>query len=336
MKKILWVLALIIGLVSLLIVSLSITGLSVEKTGDNKEITKIRIGNLPIVQGLPLYYAVEKGYFKEAGIDVEIVAFQSPNQIIDALMQGNLDFGSPSTALGIIGIANYKNPGKLKIYSVSGGDLDNPNEILFVSSESNITSIKELKGKKLGILGGSIQWRTIARYILAENGLEMDKDVIIVELAPGLQVEALASKQIDALLALEPIITIVKEKGIGKELIRAPVERTISNPFYGGAGAVSTEFAKENPKTTAKVIDIFNRAIKEINENPDNSRQYLKNYTSLNDDTISKVTLNIFKTCEDLTKNDINSIEKFYNIFTIYKVVDGNIDFNSSLICRVE
>ena len=31
---------------------------------------KIRIGNLPVIQGLPVYLAVEKGYFRDAGLDV--------------------------------------------------------------------------------------------------------------------------------------------------------------------------------------------------------------------------------------------------------------------------
>jgi len=302
----------------------------------SKETNTVRIGYLPVVQGLPFYYATEKGYFNDAGLDVELTKFEAPNQIIDALLQDNLDLGATSTALGITGIADYKNPGKLKIYAVAGGDLDSPNEILLVSPNSTITSINDLKGKKLGILGGSIQWRTITRYMLAQNNLEMDKDVIVVELAPSLQIQALASKQIDALLALEPIATIAKENGVGKELVSAPMEKTIANPFYPGAGVVTTKFSKENPKTTAKIIEIVRRSIQEINENPDTARLYLKNYTPLTDSTINKVPMSVFKTCNDLTQNDISAIEKFYGIFTLYKVVDGKIDFNKLSFCRVE
>jgi NitT/TauT family transport system substrate-binding protein len=298
------------------------------------EATKIRVGYLPLIHGLPLYYATEKEYFKDAGLDVELIKFESPNQIIDALLQNNLDLGSTSTPLGITGIADYKNPGKLKIYAASGGDLDNPAEILLVSPDSNISSIGDLKGKKLGILGSSIQWRTIVRYMLDRNDLEMDKDVIIVELAPSLQVQALASKQIDALLALEPIATIAKEKGVGKESIRGPVEKIISNPFYGGAGVITEKFASENPNTTIKIIGIIARSIKEIDKNPEAAKPYLKGYTSLTDDLVNKVPIAIIKMCESLTEDDVNSIQKFYDIFTLYKVVDGKIDFNKISFCR--
>ncbi|HIH47711.1 TPA: ABC transporter substrate-binding protein, partial [Candidatus Woesearchaeota archaeon] len=125
----------------------------------------IRIGDLPVVHGLPLYVALEKGYFEQEGLQVERVRFDAPNQIIDALLQDKIDLGSPSLALGITGIANSKNPGKLKIYAVSGGSDANPNENLLVPLDSTINSIEDLKGKKLGILGGTIQWRTITREL---------------------------------------------------------------------------------------------------------------------------------------------------------------------------
>ena len=83
----------------------------------------------------------------------------------------------------------------------------------------------------------------------------MDKDVIIVELAPALQVQALASKQIDALLALEPMSTVAKKKGAGKVIVEAPVEKVIANPFYGGAGVITTKFVHDYPKTAEKVSE---------------------------------------------------------------------------------
>lgn len=333
MKKIFWIIGIIIIFVTVsLTVSNSIIGFTVR----DREAVKVRMGNLPVINGLPLYYALEKGYFKEAGIELELTKFESPNQIIDALLQDRIDFSSTSGAMGITGVADYKNPGKLKIYAATGGSIETPNEILLIPVDSNLTSIQDLRGKKLGILGGTIQWRTITRHVLAENGMDMDKDVTIVELAPSFQIQALASKQINALLALEPIPTVIKEKNIGKELIRGPAELTIANPLYVGAGIVRVGFAQENPETTQKVLEIFRKAIKDINEDPDSARQYLKGYTPLDDSTISKAPLPLMKMCEDLTKNDAEAIEKFYDIFTLYKVVDGDIDFRNLAFCRVE
>ncbi len=196
------------------------------------ETTKVRIGMTPLLHGLPMYLAIEKGYFTEAGIDIELIKFEAPNQMIDSLMQDKLDFTFVGGPAGIAGIANYKNPGKMMLYNVSGGDLVNPADFLLVPVDSNITKISELKGKKLGILGGSIQWRVLATELLAQNGLTVDKDITIVELAPATQVPTLKAKQIDALLTLEPMKTIAVKSGAGKVFLDGPMEKALSNPFW--------------------------------------------------------------------------------------------------------
>ena len=289
----------------------------------------VQFGYLPVVHGAPLYLALEEGYFEDAGIKVEATKFDAPNQIIDAFLQGQLDIGPPSIAAGITGIAETKNPGKLKIYALAGGNKENPTSTLFVALDSDISKIDELKGKKVGILGGTIQWRTIAREIFVQNGLDIDKDLVIVELAPGLQVQALASKQIDALLSLEPISTVVKEKGIGKILNPCPTEQMIAEPFYGGAGVISTKFLDENPELAKKVMEIMEKAITEINANPSLAKKYLPKYTSIDASIAPKVPDLVLKMYSDFNESDFEAIQKFYDLFEKYGVVDKPIEFKN-------
>ena len=302
--------------------------------GEHKETNTVRMGSLPVIHALPVYLAIEKGYFKDAGIDLQLVTLESPTQIIDGIMQNKLDFTSTSGAAGISAVANYKNPGKLKLYALSGGTISAPGEAVMIPIDSTLTSISELKGKKLGIIGGSLQWKLLAKYLLAQNGLEADKDVTIVEIPIGTHVSAIASKQVDAIFTLEPVITTIQSKGVGKILANGPLEQTLADPFWPGAGIVSTKFASENPTTTAKVIEIINKATKEVNANPDAARQYLKGHTSLTDDLISKVSIPMIKTCGELSAQDIESLQKFYNIFTEYKAIDGTISANAILSCK--
>ncbi len=320
----------LVGLVIAVLVIGGIWYFASNKQEAKLETTKVKIANLPITDGLPLYLALEKGYFKDEGLDVELVKFEAPNQLIDAIMAGQVDFTSPSGAMGITGVADFKNPGKVKIYVAAGDDEKTPTDSIFVKSDSSITSIQGLKGKKLGTLPG-IQWRTISTYILAKNNLVANKDVTLVELAPSLQVTALASGEIDALLALEPMSTTLKAKGIGKEILHAAAATTIANPFFPGAGAVRLDFAKQNPNTTEKILKVFARAIKEIRENPDQARQYLKGYTPLDDSLIAQASIHQFRMYNEITESDIASIQKFYDIFSTGKVVDGQMDFKHLL-----
>ncbi|MAG02965.1 hypothetical protein CMI42_06510 [Candidatus Pacearchaeota archaeon] len=321
-KNILIIVILIIAIAFLFSYNPTTTGRAI------KEDT-VKIAHLPVTHGLPLYMAFENGWFEEAGINVEIIKFESPNQIIDALLQNNIDFAS-GAANGIVGIVNHKNPGKIQIIAITGGSLEIPSENFVIPKEKDYKTIQDLKGKKIGILAGTIQWQTIIKEILEVNGLSLD-DVTIIELAPSIQVPTLASKQIDALLALEPISTVTLEKADAKIMIAAPVSKYISNPFFGGADIVRTKFAKENPETTKKVVEIFERAHKEIRENPEDSKKYLKGHTALDDNTIRKTPILIFRTHNQLSSDDIKAVQDFYNIFTKHGVVDGKIDFEKIL-----
>jgi NitT/TauT family transport system substrate-binding protein len=301
---------------------------------DSLEATTVRMANLPVVHGLPLYVALDKGYFKQAGINLELVKYEAPNQIIDAIMTGQVDMTSPSGALGITGIANVKNPGKLKIYAISGGTMGNSGASFVVPAASTLTNLSELKGKKLGILAGTIQWRTIAREILAQNNLQMDTDVTVIELAPAVQVQALASGQVDALLALEPVPTTALHKSAAKVLVPDPTVKYISDPSWLGAGVVNLEFAERNPNTTAKVIEIIGRTIDEINRNPNEYRQYLKGHTALTADLVERVPVVAIKVCGQITTKDKESIQRFFDIFTKHKVVDDKMNVEDVLYCK--
>lgn len=193
-----------------------------------------------------------------------------------------------------------------------------------------MTSIKDLKGKKLSIPAGTIQWQTIAREILSQENLGYDTDVKIVEVAYGLQAQALASGDVDAILTIEPVPTIVKAKGIGKELVSFAAAKYISEPFYAGAGVIRIDFANKNPETAKKILDVIAKATDEINQNPDAARQYLgKGHTQLDDTTITNVPILHFKMYNNFAQTDIDAIQKFYDIFTKFNVVSGKMDFKS-------
>lgn len=296
-----------------------------------KEMTTVRITTMPVVQGLPFYLAKEKGYFEEVGIDAEFVKFEAPNQIIDALLQGRVDITPPSAATGVVGIADSKNPRKLLIYSVGGGDDVVQNDALLVGNDSPLQSFQDLNGKSIGIVAGSVQWDAIARDILAKHDLIVGKNVTLVELPLGLQLQALAAGQVDALITVEPIPTVVKAKGIGKEMVDHLTTKSISNPFYSGVGVIRKDFAMENPEVAQKVLEVFGRAVAEINDNPDAARQYLKGYTALDDDMIKIVPISRFRMYSALDENDITATQTFLDIFTTRNIVKEHLDFRKLL-----
>ena len=136
-----------------------ITGKAISET------KTVRITYLGGVNNLPLYVALEKGYFEEAGINVEIIKLDSPNLIVDYILSGNAEISAPGGPGGTTAIAQHKNPGILQIYSFTAESNNRIATALIVRKESTISKVSELKGKNFGLLPG-IQFRILAKEIL--------------------------------------------------------------------------------------------------------------------------------------------------------------------------
>ena len=76
---------------------------------------KIRIGFWPVAAGLPFFAAVEKGYFKEAGLEVEPLKFAGAQQVMEAMLSGRSDGSSNGTGSANLAIGEIAQPGLFKI-----------------------------------------------------------------------------------------------------------------------------------------------------------------------------------------------------------------------------
>ncbi len=89
---------------------------------------------------------------------------------------------------------------------------------------------------------------------------------------------------------------------------------------------------KDHPEVAKKIVEIFARAVKEIQENPEEARKYLKGYTPLDDTTIAQAPILLFKMASELGPQEIQVVQTFYDLFLHEKVVDAKMDFQSLLL----
>ncbi|MGO4475423.1 ABC transporter substrate-binding protein [Massilia sp. 2TAF26] len=183
----------------------------------------VRLGNLKFAH----YGAVS--YIKEiapkCGIKVEERVFAKGLDVMQAIIAGEIDVGTTASEAAISGRA-----GNAPIYVVAG--FAKGGARLVAGQGSNIKSVKDLKGKKVGVTRGGIQ-EVLLMAELQKVGLTADaapgKDVQLVFLAYADLNQALLGKNIDAMMQSEPQSSQAINKGFGTEIIK-PYDTPIGEP----------------------------------------------------------------------------------------------------------
>jgi NitT/TauT family transport system substrate-binding protein len=294
---------------------------------------RIRLSWLPIMQTTALYVALQDKLFEKAGLDVEAVQFQNPNQIIDSLVAGQADAGAPGAAAGITVLAESRYPGTFKVFGLQGGGLrvDRVNDGLIVRNDSPIRGFQDLKGRSLGHLPG-IQWRTISRHMLRVNGLDPDRDVRLQELAVGLQVQAVVSGSVDATLSLEPVGSVAEATKEARRAIVNPCARVIADPFYSGVSVLTTKFLKERPQAARRLVAVLDDATRIANAEFDRVRPYLAKYTPIRGDQIRVVAQPYLRAWRDLNDTDLASYQALVDVFHKEGVLKERVDVRGLML----
>jgi NitT/TauT family transport system substrate-binding protein len=183
----------------------------------------VRLGNLKFAH----YGAVS--YIKEiapkCGIKVEERVFAKGLDVMQAIIAGEIDVGTTASEAAISGRA-----GNAPIYVVAG--FAKGGARLVAGQGSNIKSVKDLKGKKVGVTRGGIQ-EVLLMAELQKAGLSADpapgKDVQLVFLAYADLNQALLGKNIDAMMQSEPQSSQAINKGFGTEMLK-PYDTPIGEP----------------------------------------------------------------------------------------------------------
>ena len=288
---------------------------------------------LPIMQTTAYYVALEEGLFEKACIKVNSNKMQSPNHIIDALVAGRADFGPPGAAAGIAMLAESKFPDTFKVFGLQGGgvDVDLINDGLIVKEGSSIKSFADLKGKTLGHVPG-VQWRTIARHLVREAGLDPDEDVTLVDLAVPQQIPALIGGSVDATLSLEPVGSIAAATdGVVRAQIN-PVAAVIADPFYSGAAVLTTKFVEERPVVAKKIVEIIDEATALANADFDSYKPIIPNYTAIRDTQLDFLAKPYLRGFTDLNETDMDSYQAFVDVFVSEKVMSEPMDVRSKIL----
>ncbi|OZI33018.1 ABC transporter substrate-binding protein [Bordetella genomosp. 1] len=301
--------------------ALGVPGLALAQSGPT-----IRIGFWPVAAGLPFYAAVEKGYFKEAGLNVEPQKFAGAQQVMEAMLAGRSDGSANGTGSANLAIGEIASPGLFKIFASNPSNAKFVLDEFIVAKDSPIKSIADLKGKKVGS-GPGIQNSTLAKTVLERAGAT---GATVVELAISQHVAAVAAGQLDACYTLEPTGTVGRLNGTTRVLEAGVIAKYVLGdpmaPWFGGSASLTTAFLKKHPEEAKRYIAAYARGIELVRKSPDEARQFMKGYTAIEGPMTQEVPLAAYTLHNEFTESDVQYFQKFFDLFTEKGIFAQKVD----------
>ncbi len=171
----------------------------------------VRLGYNANLYGSISVIGLQEKLFDRHGVVVEGRRFAAGRQIRDAMVAGQIDLGTFGAGTFIVG-ADKGDLVAIAVFAHAGRTAH-----IIVRADSDIRSVADLKGKKVaGILGGSI-FPIFETRLAPRHGLSKGSYQAVNVLGPD-QLSALATKQVDAVAAVEPYVSIGEEQGIARSI----------------------------------------------------------------------------------------------------------------------
>ncbi len=249
----------------------------------NEALTHIRLpmGYIPNIQYAPFYVAVEKGYFKDAGIEIEFdYSFETKG--VELVAAGELPFAVVSGEQVLLARAQG-----LPVTYVAAWYQQYPVSVV-AKSELGVLVPQDLKGKKIG-LPGLFGASYIGLRALLAAGKLTEADVTLDAIGFN-QVELMAAGQQDIVVgyaANEPIQ--LRAQGIAvTELRVAEYAQLAANGLLASEKVIA-----ENPELVRAFVGAFLKGLKDTIANPDEafkiSESYIPNFAELDADVQKQV-----------------------------------------------
>ena len=197
--------------------------------------------------------AQERGYMREEGIDVKLILVRSELSI-QAMIAGSFQFSMAGT-MGLVNVAKGGAP--LKVILAT-----NDKVLSWILSKPEVTSLKELKGKRVAVSGVTSATTIMAKQVLAKHGLNVDRDLSLINTGgTGNSIRALMAGSVDAIVASAGERYAGRPGGF-RELVFVGDE--VKNSW--GTMATTDQLIQENPKLVAGIVKASLKALRFIHK----------------------------------------------------------------------
>lgn len=225
--------------------------------------TVVKVGMKQVVSDAGILIGIAKNYYKDVGIKIEPVQFNTGQEMINQLAAGQLDVGATVTSSGLFNAMSRDIP--VKIVADKGINLPGKGYYRLVIRKDLVDTIKDykdLKDKRIAIVGtASLDEIALAR-VLQKAGLNIkDVDVQVIRSFPDMLV-SLGNKSIDAAMIIEPFVTLSTNKDLADPW-KDPADY---DPDAQTALLVYGTSMTQNPEVANRFMTAYIQSVRDYND----------------------------------------------------------------------
>jgi NitT/TauT family transport system substrate-binding protein len=287
--------------------------------GGSQEPVTLTVGLIPIADVAPLYLGMDQGFFEEENLTIETQFAEGGAAIVPSVISGDYQIGFSNTTSLIIA-ATQNVPLQIVSQGVLGGETtDEGWDAVMAAKDSSIRSPQDLEGKRIAVNTLQNIGPVTINTVLDEEGADYST-VEYVEVPFPEMIPALGSGDVDAVFVVEPFVS--QGKAEGARTILYPYEQTTPGLTVATYFA-SREYIEQNGDVVDRFVRAMNKSLEYAQENPDEARQIVPEYTEIPPEVAEAMTLPQWSS--DL---NVPTIEMMADLAEQYGFIDEVPDLN--------
>src|SRR3954466_8726913 len=220
---------------------------------------KVRVGYIGLTCEAPIFTAVEKGFFKEEGLDVSLIKCDWKNYK-DLLALGRFDVTHHL-------VMYFLKPIEQGLDVKFTGGIHRGCLRVQAGVKSSINSVKDLRGKRIGGPGMGTPPFIFANRVLGANGIDPGKEITWRVFPAGELGLALDKGEVDAVADSEPIGSLLLADGKVRNVADQAADAPYKDEYCCGV-IVNGKYLAANPKNTAAATRALLKGAKWVEANP--------------------------------------------------------------------
>ncbi len=305
------------------------------EAGANGEVQIIRLGYIPVIIFAPLFVGIERGYFAEEGLNLDLVPIQSTNDAVVQLAVGDFDVAIIG---GNAGLFNAISRGlRFQIIAPMHSERPPLATPLVISADrvDEIQSVADLRGKRIAVNGIGAAIEYWVDQALAQEGLSIDDVEVTAMRFPDMPA-ALASGTLDAAVITEPLVTINKDQGV-----LAVLAEDFINDFTATYVLSNETWLADNPAITRGFMRAYLRACRDLQGDDymdAEIAEMIEKYTQVPAPVIMRSPLSYYKPDGRVPIEDLETLQEFFmrrGLLEYEELLDVNTFVNTDLAAEI-